>query len=227
MAHETPNPPAVLILLGPPGAGKGTQARMLEERFGLVQLSTGDLLRAATAAGTEAGLAAKAVMAAGSLVPDEIVLEVLRDRMGAADTKRGIILDGFPRTMGQAVALDKLLSDKGARVAAAISLEVDDAAMVARVSGRYTCVNCGEGYHDTFKTPEHAGVCDKCGGTEFKRRADDNAETAGARLDAYHAQTAPLMTYYDSHGVLERVDAMGTIADIAGALEAVVTRVSA
>jgi adenylate kinase len=219
--------PAVLILLGPPGAGKGTQARMLEERFGFVQLSTGDLLRAAVAAGTEAGRAAKAVMDAGALVSDDIVLAVLRDRMKAPDTARGIILDGFPRTAGQAAALDALLAAQGAQVTAAISLEVDDAAMVARVAGRYTCAGCGEGYHDSFKTPEEPGVCDKCGGTEFKRRADDNAETVGARLEAYHAQTAPLIAYYDGRGVLERVDAMGSIADIAGALEAVVTRVPA
>ena len=224
---DTMTRPAVLILLGPPGAGKGTQARMLEERFGFVQLSTGDLLRAAVAAGTDAGRAAKAVMDAGALVSDDIVLAVLRERMAAPDTRRGIILDGFPRTAGQAAALDKLLAEQGAQVTAAISLEVDDAAMVARVAGRYTCAGCGEGYHDSFKQPEVAGVCDKCGGTAFKRRADDNAETVGARLDAYHVQTAPLISHYDSHGVLERVDAMGSIADIAGALEAVVTRVSA
>ncbi|MCO5128798.1 MAG: nucleoside monophosphate kinase, partial [Rhodobacteraceae bacterium] len=167
--------PAVLILLGPPGAGKGTQARMLEEKFGLVQLSTGDLLRAAVAAGTPAGLAAKTVMDAGGLVSDEIVLAILKDRMGEPDTARGVILDGFPRTAGQAEALDRLLAEAGGRVTAAISLEVDDAAMVGRVSGRYTCADCGEGYHDEFKQPATAGTCDKCGGTAFKRRADDNA----------------------------------------------------
>jgi len=227
MDSATLTRPAVLILLGPPGAGKGTQARMLDDRFGFVQLSTGDLLRAAVAAGTEAGRAAKAVMDAGALVSDDIVLAVLRDRMAAPDTRRGIILDGFPRTDGQAAALDALLAEQGAQVTAAISLEVDDAAMVARVAGRYTCAGCGEGYHDSFKQPEVAGVCDKCGGTTFKRRADDTAETVGARLAAYHAQTAPLIAYYEGRGVLARVDAMGAIADIAGALEAVVERVSA
>ncbi|MFT4149197.1 MAG: adenylate kinase [Paracoccaceae bacterium] len=219
--------PAVLILLGPPGAGKGTQARMLEEDFGLVQLSTGDLLRAAVAAGTEAGQRAKAVMDSGGLVSDDIVLAILRDRMAEPDTGRGVILDGFPRTAGQAAALDDLLAQSGQRINAAISLEVDDAAMIARVAGRYTCATCGEGYHDEFKQPAQAGICDKCGGTAFKRRADDNAETAGARLTAYHAQTAPLISYYDGHGVLSRVDAMGSIPAIRAALSAIVSRLSA
>lgn len=219
--------PAVVILLGPPGAGKGTQARMLEERFGLVQLSTGDLLRAAVAAGTPAGLAAKAVMEAGGLVSDEIVLAVLKDRMGDPDVSKGVILDGFPRTAGQAAALDKLLADEGRAVTAAISLEVDDEAMVGRISGRYTCAGCGEGYHDEFKQPAKAGVCDKCGGSEFKRRADDNAETVRARLEAYHAQTAPLIAHYKGMGVLESIDAMGSIDSIAEGLAAIVGRVSA
>ena len=217
--------PAVFILLGPPGAGKGTQARMLEEDFGLVQLSTGDLLRAAVAAGTPAGLAAKAVMEAGGLVSDEIVLNLLRDRMADPDVAQGVILDGFPRPAGQAEALDALLTEAGQRVTAAISMEVDDAAMVERVAGRYTCATCGEGYHDSFKQPKAAGVCDKCGGTEFSRRPDDNAETVGARLEAYHAQTAPLIAYYDAKGVLERVDAMGEIGAVRTALAALVREV--
>jgi adenylate kinase len=221
------NVPAVLILLGPPGAGKGTQARMLEDRFGLVQLSTGDLLRAAVAAGTPAGLAAKTVMEAGGLVSDEIVLAILKDRMAEPDTARGVILDGFPRTAGQAEALDRLLAGAGGRVTAAISLEVDDAAMVGRVSGRYTCAGCGEGYHDEFKLPATAGACDKCGGTAFKRRADDNAETVRARLQAYHAQTAPLIAHYRAMGVLETIDAMGSIESIAEGLGTIVGRVSA
>ncbi|WP_050528465.1 adenylate kinase [Pseudorhodobacter aquimaris] len=218
-------PPAVFILLGPPGAGKGTQARMLEEKFGLVQLSTGDLLRAAVAAGTEAGKQAKAVMEAGGLVSDDIVLAILRDRMGDDDTKRGVILDGFPRTAGQAEALDHLLASTGQRVNSVISMEVEDAPMIARVAGRYTCANCGEGYHDTFKQPAKAGVCDKCGGTDFKRRADDNAETAGARLNAYHAQTAPLIAYYKDRGVLEEVDAMADITTVSKAMQARVAQV--
>ena len=217
---------AVLILLGPPGAGKGTQARMLEEDFGLIQLSTGDMLRAAVASGSAAGTQARAVMAAGGLVSDEIVLAILAERMAQPDVANGIILDGFPRTSAQAAALDVLLADAGLRVTAAISLEVDDAAMVARVSGRYTCA-CGEGYHDEFKRPTAAGVCDKCGGTDFKRRADDNAETVGERLKAYHAQTAPLIAYYEGKGVLERIDAMGEIAGIRKGLGAIVAGVSA
>jgi adenylate kinase len=217
----------ILILLGPPGAGKGTQARMLEEDFGLVQLSTGDLLRAAVAAGTEAGRKAKAVMESGQLVSDEIVLAVLKDRMAEPDVSRGVILDGFPRTAGQAAALDALLAAAGEGVTAAVSLEVDDEAMVGRVSGRYTCAGCGEGYHDSFKRPAVAGTCDKCGGTEFKRRADDNAETVRERLRAYHAQTAPLIAHYDRQGLLHRVDAMGAIADIRAALGEIVGRVAA
>ncbi|TNF60254.1 MAG: adenylate kinase [Rhodobacteraceae bacterium] len=214
--------PAVLILLGPPGAGKGTQARMLEDRFGLVQLSTGDLLRAAVAAGTEAGRAAKAVMEAGSLVSDDIVIAILRDRLGEPDVAKGVILDGFPRTTVQAEALDTLLSETGQRINAAVSLDVDDAAMVARISGRFTCGSCGEGYHDTYKRPAVEGVCDKCGGTQMKRRADDKAETVGQRLEAYHAQTAPLIAYYANKGVLKSVDAMGDIDAIAGALATIV-----
>lgn len=217
----------VLILLGPPGAGKGTQARMLEEEFGLVQLSTGDMLRAAVVAGTDAGRAAKAVMEAGALVSDEIVLAILKDRMAQPDVARGIILDGFPRTDGQAAALDALLADAGQKVTAAVSLEVDDEAMVGRVSGRYTCAGCGEGYHDEFKRPASAGHCDKCGSTAFKRRADDNAETVRERLKAYHAQTAPLIAYYDTKGVLERIDAMGPIAAVRDALAGIVGRVAA
>ena len=214
--------PAVLILLGPPGAGKGTQARMLEEKFGLIQLSTGDLLRAAVAAGTEAGKAAKAVMEAGDLVSDEIVINILRDRLAEPDCGKGVILDGFPRTTVQAEALDALLAETGQKINAAISLEVEDAAMVTRISGRYTCGQCGEGYHDSFKQPAKEGVCDKCGGTEMKRRADDNAETVKSRLEAYHAQTAPLIAYYSDKGVLQSIDAMGDINAIAEALANVV-----
>lgn len=223
MANNAP----VLILLGPPGAGKGTQARMLEEDYGLVQLSTGDMLRAAVAAGSDAGKRAKAVMEAGQLVSDDIVLAILRDRMGQPDVAKGIILDGFPRTDGQAAALDGLLAGSGQRVTAAISLEVDDEAMVGRVSGRYTCAKCGEGYHDQFKLPAKAGVCDKCGGTDMKRRADGNAETVRERLKAYHAQTAPLIAYYAGKGVLQKIDAMGPIADIREALGSIVIGISA
>lgn len=225
--RDSPQGTVNLVLLGPPGAGKGTQARMLEDTYGLVQLSTGDLLRAAVAAGTDAGKQAKAVMEAGDLVSDEIVIAILRDRLAAPDCAHGVILDGFPRTTVQAEALDDLLAEIGQDIRAAISLEVDDAAMVARVAGRYTCAGCGEGYHDSFKTPARAGVCDKCGGTEMKRRADDNAETVEQRLRAYHAQTAPLISYYESRGVLARVDAMAEIAAVAGELNAIVAKAMA
>ncbi|SPH20733.1 Adenylate kinase [Ascidiaceihabitans donghaensis] len=218
--------PAVLILLGPPGAGKGTQARLLEKRFGLVQLSTGDLLRAAVAAGTEAGKAADAVMKAGDLVSDEIVINILRDRMAEPDCAQGVILDGFPRTDVQASALDDLLAENGMKIDAAISLEVDDAAMVERVSGRYTCAACGEGYHDSFKIPAKPGICDGCGSTDMKRRADDNAETVAGRLSAYHAQTAPLIAYYDQQNALQRVDAMGDIDGIGAAMSKIVADIT-
>jgi len=227
MMDGTDQSPANLILLGPPGAGKGTQARRLEDTFGLVQLSTGDLLRAAVAAGTEAGKQAKAVMEAGELVSDEIVIAILRDRLSEGDCANGVILDGFPRTTVQAEALDALMFDMDQSIRAAISLEVEDAAMVERISGRFTCGKCGEGYHDMFKTPAVEGVCDKCGSTDMKRRADDNAETVASRLSAYHAQTAPLIDYYDGKGVLARVDAMADIDVVARDLNTVVRQATA
>jgi len=213
---------ANLVLLGPPGAGKGTQARKLEETFGLIQLSTGDLLRAAVAAGTDAGKKAKAVMEAGELVSDDIVIAILRNRMAKPDCAKGVILDGFPRTTVQAEALDTLMQDTGQSITAAISLEVEDDAMVERISGRYTCAKCGEGYHDRFKRPKTEGVCDKCGGTEMTRRADDNAETVAQRLKEYHAQTAPLIAYYDNKNVLHRIDAMKAIDAITKEMKSVV-----
>ncbi len=217
----------VLILLGPPGAGKGTQARMLEEAHGLVQLSTGDLLRAAVAAGTEAGKRAKSVMEAGDLVSDEIVIAILRDRLNEADCAKGVILDGFPRTTVQAEELDALLAENGQKVDAAISLDVDDAAMIERISGRFTCGACGEGYHDKFKPTATPDVCDHCGSTEMKRRSDDNAATVAQRLEAYHAQTAPLIDYYETKGALSRVPAMGSIESIAASLNSVVSKATA
>ncbi|MHA6323843.1 adenylate kinase [Roseivivax sp. CAU 1753] len=216
------SPATVLILLGPPGAGKGTQARMLEQDFGLVQLSTGDMLRAAVKAGTDAGRAAKEKMDAGALVSDEIVTRILADRLADPDTASGVILDGFPRTEAQARALDEMLDARGQKIDAVISLEVDDAEMVTRVSGRYTCAACGEGYHDIYKQPAKEGVCDACGGTDMTRRADDNAETVAQRLAAYHAQTAPLIAYYDQKNALKRIPAMGAIDDIARDLAAII-----
>lgn len=212
----------VLVLLGPPGAGKGTQARLLQERFGLVQLSTGDLLRTAVAEGTAAGRAAEAVMHAGGLVPDGTVLAILDDRLDRPDVAGGVILDGFPRTAGQAEALDEMLARRGMQVGAAVALTVDDAAMVERISGRHTCAACGEGYHDRFKPPALTGTCDACGGSDLTRRADDRAETVTARLDAYHAQTAPLVEYFAERGALLRVDAMRPIEEVALSLGGIV-----
>ncbi|WP_282061730.1 adenylate kinase [Roseobacter litoralis] len=222
-----PNTAPVLILLGPPGAGKGTQARMLQEKFGLVQLSTGDLLRAAVAAGTKAGIEAKAVMAAGGLVSDEIVLQVLADRLSEPDCASGVVLDGFPRTTGQAEALDQMLATSGQHINAAIALEVDNVKMVLRIAGRFTCGGCGEGYHDTFKPTKVDGVCDGCQSTNMTRRADDNAQTVMSRLDAYEEQTEPLIAYYDGEGALRRVDAMGDIAAIAQSIAQIVSKVTA
>lgn len=219
--HSYNNVP-VLILLGPPGAGKGTQAKLLEDHYGLVQLSTGDLLREAVASGSGPGKAAKAVMEAGGLVSDDIVVDILRERLQQPDCSAGVILDGFPRTIPQAEALSDLLAKLGTSVHAAISLEVDDEAMVTRISGRHTCDNCGEGYHEVYKRPVVDGVCDKCGGTRFRKRADDNPATVRRRLEAYHSETAPLIAFYEDAGALRTLDAMGEISDITEALRAIV-----
>lgn len=207
-----------IILLGPPGAGKGTQARILMENRGMVQLSTGDMLRAAVKAGTEIGLKAKAVMEAGELVSDEIVIGIVDERLDAPDVAAGVIFDGFPRTDAQAKALDDLLAKKGMTLDAVVNIEVDDDAMVGRISGRYTCGDCVEGYHDTDKKPAIEGVCDKCGSQNFKRRADDNAETVRARLVAYHADTAPLIAHYQGTGKLKNIDGMADIGDVTTAI---------
>jgi adenylate kinase len=205
----------ILILLGPPGSGKGTQARMLTDSTGLVQLSTGDILKAAIAAGTEVGLRAKDIMARGELVSDEVVNEIVAERIDAPDVRKGFILDGYPRTLKQAAALEKMLADRRRKLDAVIELRVDDdAELVRRVSGRYTCSKCGEGYHDTLKAPRKAGVCDKCGSAEFKRRPDDSADVMQTRLLAYYKQTSPLLGYYTAKGTLQAVDGLGEISAV-------------
>lgn len=208
-----------LIFMGPPGGGKGTQAQRLQEKYGIVQLSTGDMLRAAVSAGTEIGLKAKAVMDAGKLVADDIMIGIIDERLDQSDCVNGFILDGFPRTVPQAEALDRLLAEKGLQLDAVIELRVPDALLVERITGRFTCAKCGAGYHDIFKRPKVDGICDVCGSTEFKRRADDNAETVGSRLEAYHAQTAPLLPYYEGQRLLRVVDGTRDMDQVTKELE--------
>lgn len=203
-----------IVLLGPPGSGKGTQAKRLEEAFGIAQLSTGDMLRSEVAAGSDVGRKADAIMRAGQLVPDDMIISLIATKLDAPECRNGFILDGFPRTVPQAEALDVMLKGKGLKLDDVLELEVDDEAMVGRISGRFSCARCGAGYHDSFKQPKVAGVCDVCGSSEFVRRADDNAETVRARLKAYHAQTAPISAYYERQGILKRVDGMGAIDQV-------------
>ena len=203
-----------LILLGPPGAGKGTQAKAIAAAHDLRQLSTGDMLRAAVAAGTETGARAKAVMDRGELVPDEVVIKIISERMVQADCSGGVILDGFPRTLAQADALDKMLTETGHRLDAVIELKVDDKQLIERIAGRFTCATCGEGYHDRFKRPKLEGRCDVCHGSQFTRRPDDTADTITRRLLVYYRETAPLIGYYYCKGNLMRVDGMGSIPEV-------------
>ncbi len=208
-----------IILLGPPGAGKVTQAKLLEETHKLVQLSTGDMLRAERASGSELGRKVQAIMDAGALVSDDIMIAMIEKRIDAPDCKNGFILDGFPRTVPQAKALDAMLARKHLKLDYVIELEVDDSALVDRIAGRFSCAKCGASYHDRNKQPKVAGKCDNCGATDFVRRADDNAETVKARLAAYHAQTAPILPYYRAKGILRQVDGMADIAEVTRQIE--------
>lgn len=209
-----------IILLGPPGAGKGTQAAKLVADRGMVQLSTGDMLRAAVKAGTPTGLKAKAIMDAGELVPDDVVSGIIGERLDQMTAGEGAIFDGYPRTAAQAVALDQLLADRGRKLDRVIELTVDEDALVERITGRYTCAKCGEGYHDKFKQPKVAGVCDVCGSTEFKRRPDDNEETVRTRMAEYRGKTAPIIPIYEARGILARVDGMAEIDHVSAAVAA-------
>lgn len=213
-----------LILLGPPGAGKGTQAKLLEDKKGFKQLSTGDMLRGAVAAGTEMGRKAKEVMDKGQLVSDDIVISIISERLDKPDVKKGFILDGFPRNTAQAEALDRMLEVKGLKLDAVIEMKVDDEELVKRIAGRYTCAKCGKGYHDAFEKPKVAGVCDVCGSTEFVRRADDNEKTVRDRLVVYNKQTAPLVDYYGRTGVLHKVNGMADIGVVTRQIEDVLGR---
>ncbi len=211
----------IIILLGPPGAGKGTQAKELAARRGLVQLATGDMLRAAVAAGTEIGVKAKSIMERGALVPDEIVIGIVAERIDQPDCKNGVILDGFPRTLPQASALDAVLKKRRTKLDAVIELKADDKVLVERISGRFSCAKCGEGYHDTLKPPKAPGVCDVCQSTELTRRKDDSAETVRERLLVYYRDTSPLIGYYYAKGILRTVDGMASIDEVAGTIAGV------
>jgi adenylate kinase len=211
-----------IILLGPPGAGKGTQAQRLVERFGMRQLSTGDMLRAAVKAGTAVGLQAKAVMERGELVSDEIVSALIGEELDAMGPGTGAIFDGYPRTAAQAESLDGILASRDRKLDHVVELEVDEDALVERITGRYTCATCGKGYHDTFEQPKVAGVCDKCGGTEFKRRPDDNEATVRTRMAEYRAKTAPILPLYEARAIVRRVDGMAAMDDVTAAIAGII-----
>ena len=208
-----------IVLLGPPGAGKGTQAKRLESNHNMVQLSTGDMLRQVAATGSELGQEAKRVMDAGQLMPDGLMIQLISDRIDQ-DCGDGFILDGFPRTVHQAECLDQMLAEKGLKLDVVIEMKVDEEALIARITGRFSCSDCGAGYHDEFQRPKVAGICDVCGGSEFVRRADDKEETVRARMEAYKHQTLPILPYYGDQGVLRTIDGMASIDEIAGQIEA-------
>lgn len=213
----------ILILIGPPGAGKGTQAKIIEDTFGVIQLSTGALLRSAIAEGTEMGRKAKALVESGKLVPDETIVGIVSDRIEDPDCAKGFILDGFPRTVAQAEALESMLKEKGLKLDHVIEIAIDDDLLVDRLTGRFECAECGEGYNDKFKPTRVEGVCDKCGSTEFIRRADDTEEKIRTRLGVYHEQTKPILPYYREHGILESVDGSKEMSDVTKQLKEVLS----
>lgn len=211
-----------IILLGPPGAGKGTQAERLVSEHGMVQLSTGDMLRAAVKAGTPTGLQAKAVMDAGGLVSDEIVSGLIGERLDELGGSVSVIFDGYPRTEAQAISLDEILAARGRKLDHVIELKVDEDALVDRITGRFSCASCGAGYHDRYKQPQTENICDQCGGSEFKRRPDDNEETVRNRMAEYRAKTAPILPIYEARGIVKAVDGMAAIDAVSGGIEAII-----
>jgi adenylate kinase len=215
-----------LILLGPPGAGKGTQAKRLEQAHGLVQLATGDMVRAAIASGSELGRRMKAIYDAGRLVSDDIIIEMIAARIAEPDCANGFILDGFPRTVPQAEALDRMLGQLGQKLEVVILMQVDEAVLIDRLSGRFSCAKCGATYHDRYARPHAEGVCDRCGGTEFTRRADDRREALATRFAVYREQTAPILPYYRERGILRAIDGMAEIDEVTRQIEAVLAGVA-
>jgi adenylate kinase len=210
-----------IILLGPPGAGKGTQASRLEQERGMVQLSTGDMLRAAVKAGTEIGRMADEIMKAGKLFPDDLMSQILGNRLDEPDTEQGVIFDGYPRTQAQAASLDTLLAERDRTLDHVIELAVDEDSLVERITGRFSCTKCGAGYHDRFKQPKIEGLCDVCGNDQFKRRADDTEQAVRTRMAEYRAKTAPILPYYEARGLVRRVDGMAPIEDVSRSIEAI------
>lgn len=214
----------IIVLLGPPGAGKGTQGDFIAQQWGIPKLSSGDMLRAAVASGSQMGRHVQEIMSAGKLVSDDIMIDLIRRRIKDTDCARGFILDGFPRTLAQAEALTQMFADENLKLSVTLELEVDDKALIERISGRFACAKCGAGYHDQFKPTKAAGVCDECGHKDFTRRADDNAETVAKRLQSYNEQTAPLLPYYENMGLLRSIEGMQSISMVQADIKKIIER---